>query len=151
MIYVGIDPGKNGAMAIIYPNKTKLIDYSLPTYVFYLRKFQLEEKEFKVIVEKVHSMPGQGVASTFSFGENFGKIQGILEALEIPYELIPPQVWQRSCGIPPKSDKKAIASIISTIYPKAELYGLRGGLKDGRSDALGIATYLKLKDKDDKY
>ena len=147
MIYVGIDPGKNGAMAIIYPNKTKLIDYSLPTYVFYLRKFQLEEKEFKVIVEKVHSMPGQGVASTFSFGENFGKIQGILEALEIPYELVPPQVWQRSCGIPPKSDKKAIASIISTIYPKAELYGLRGGLKDGRSDALGIATYLKLKDK----
>ena len=31
------------------------------------------------------------------------------------------------------------------LYPTAELYGNKGGLRDGRSDALGLAHFIRLK------
>ena len=36
--------------------------------------------------------------------------------------------------------KKEVADIASRLYPKAELHGPKGGLLDGRSDALMIAS-----------
>ena len=40
-------------------------------------------EELKAYVELVGSMPGQGVASMFSFGHSAGVIQGVLGAFEI--------------------------------------------------------------------
>ncbi|MCR8701003.1 MULTISPECIES: hypothetical protein [Campylobacter] len=150
--YVGIDPGKSGAMAVIRKDKaTDIYDFDLDLYIEILKDIKEVSNIIPIYlgVEKVHSMPNQGVSSTFTFGQRLGEIEGVLKAIGFKYELIPPQVWQKSCGIPPKSDKKAIANIISSYFPLANLNGPRGGLKDGRSDALGIAYYLKQKYKED--
>lgn len=146
--YIGIDPGKSGAMAVIRRDKTTdIYDFDLDLYIEILKDIKDLDSSISIYlgVEKVHSMPNQGVSSTFTFGQRLGEIEGVLKTIGFKYELIPPQVWQKSCGIPPKSDKKAIANIISTKFPLANLNGPRGGLKDGRSDALGIAYYLKQK------
>ena len=37
--------------------------------------------------------------------------------------------------------KKQVAEIAQSLYPTAELHGKRGGLLDGRADALMIAHY----------
>lgn len=149
--FVGIDPGKSGAMAVIRRDKTTdIYDFDLDLYIEILKDIKEVSNLIPIYlgVEKVHSMPNQGVSSTFTFGQRLGEIEGVLKTIGFKYELIPPQVWQKSCGIPPKSDKKAIASIISSYFPLANLNGPRGGLKDGRSDALGIAYYLKQKYKE---
>lgn len=145
MLYLGIDPGNNGSLCILDDREIVFIDYkdkALRGYIQHIKS--LNKDNIVVAVEEVNSMPKQGVKSTFTFGTNYGLIQGMLQALEIPYILVKPQIWQRKLLIPAKSDKKKIASIILNIYPNAPIYGVRGGLLDGRSDSLCIAHYMKL-------
>lgn len=95
MIYIGIDPGLKGGIALIgdgisvypYDNSTLLEVCEMMTGT-----------ECVCCLEQVHSMPKQGVASTFKFGVGYGYIKGVLEAFKIPYQEIPPQRWKRSSG-----------------------------------------------------
>lgn len=140
---IGIDPGKSGALCALDGKEITFIDFKTKGLLGY--KEFLNSKAVEVVaLEKVHAMKGQGVVSMFSFGENYGSIQGMLLALEIPCILVSPQTWQKALNIPKKSDKKNIASIINTLYPTADLYGIRGGLLDGRSDSLCLAHYAEL-------
>ena len=50
------------------------------------------------ILEKVTSMPKQGVKSMFTFGGNFRVIEGILNAFEIPVHFVKPKEWQEFVG-----------------------------------------------------
>lgn len=146
MLYIGIDPGAKGSMCIISNGKVLFKDFDLKDYSSALKAFlDTDDTELMVAIEKVHAMPGQGVSSSFSFGQRLGELEGMLTALQIPYELVAPRDWQKACGIPAKSDKKGIASVIQKLYPTAELYGNKGGLRDGRSDALGLAHFIRLK------
>lgn len=146
MVYIGIDPGAKGSMCLISNGKVLFKDFDLKDYSSTLKAFlDTNDTELMVAIEKVHAMPGQGVSSSFSFGQRLGELEGMLTALQIPYELVAPRDWQKACGIPAKSDKKGIASVIQKLYPTAELYGNKGGLRDGRSDALGLAHFIRLK------
>ena len=146
MVYIGIDPGAKGSMCVISNGKVLFKDFDLKEYSSTLKTFlDTDDTELMVAIEKVHAMPGQGVSSSFSFGQRLGELEGMLTALQIPYELVAPKDWQKACGIPAKSDKKGIASVIQKLYPTAELYGNKGGLRDGRSDALGLAHFIRLK------
>ena len=146
MVYIGIDPGAKGSMCVISNGKVVFKDFDLKNYSNTLKAFlDTNDTELMVAIEKVHAMPGQGVSSSFSFGQRLGELEGMLTALQIPYELVAPRDWQKACGIPAKSDKKGIASVMQKLYPTAELYGNKGGLRDGRSDALGLAHFIRLK------
>ena len=146
MVYIGIDPGAKGSMCVISNGKVVFKDFDLKEYSSTLKAFlDTNDTELMVAIEKVHAMPGQGVSSSFSFGQRLGELEGMLTALQIPYELVAPKDWQKACGIPAKSDKKGIASVMQKLYPTAELYGNKGGLRDGRSDALGLAHFIRLK------
>jgi hypothetical protein len=97
-------------------------------------------------VELVSSRPGQGVASTFSFGQGFGGVVSICHAITQNLNLPTPQAWKKHFGLKKikgeKSlSKETIAEKCLELYPEAPLYGPRGGLKDGRSDAILIARY----------
>ena len=148
MVYLGFDPGKNGAMCILADEKISFRDFDLQLYIHTIENIKNNTPQYlpmRACIESVHAMPGQGVSSCFTFGQRLGELEGMLMTLGIPYELVPPRNWQKACGIQPKSDKKAIANVLSKLYPQASLYGTKGGLLDGRSDALGLAHYLRLK------
>lgn len=142
MIVAGIDVGAKGALAILDKQIIckEYNEISLSGYIKLLKKHRPD----LVVVEKVGAMPKQGVVSMFNFGVRLGEIEGMLQTLEIPYLLISPKVWQKALNITPKSDKKAIASVVSKLYPNVDLYTPRGRLKDGVSDALALATYGKV-------
>lgn len=99
--YIGIDPGKKGFLCLYNANYSGYKHYPL----FDGNRLNREmldtiEKLSKTytmmaVVEQVHSMPHQGVASTFSFGTNYGMILGALEALGIPYTTVTPGKWQK--------------------------------------------------------
>jgi len=132
----GIDIGAKGCMCI---DGTYLYDYNSCGIQGYTTAL-LQHKVSRVWIEQVHAMPKQGVKSMFSFGMRLGEVVGMLEALGIAYTYVTPQVWQKYLGLS-KADKSQIASVISSIYPNAQLYSKRGALIDGRSDALGIYHY----------
>jgi hypothetical protein len=67
------------------------------------------------IVERVASMPKQGVSSTFKFGAPNGAIRGVLAALQIRTHLVSPAVWKKYFQL--DSDKeKSRALALRTWY-----------------------------------
>lgn len=113
MIYIGIDPGKNGGLAILNGEEVQTFRYDRDTYRCVLP--DLRGEEAMCCLEHVSAMPGQGVTSMFHFGEGFGWLQGMLEAYEIPYELVRPQKWKKAPVEvkKPKREKTAVRN----VYP----------------------------------
>ena len=44
-------------------------------------------------------MPKQGVTSSFNFGVAKGTIIGVVESMQLPYELVAPNRWKRELKI----------------------------------------------------
>ena len=98
-----------------------------------------------VWIEDVHSLFGMSAKSNFGFGRNLGlaiAISQIATKGEVA-KTVTPKIWQKYIGITAKGKdiKKQISEIAIKLYPTANIYGKRGGLLDGRSDALMIAHY----------
>lgn len=110
--YLGIDPGKHGGLALVSCDDIAQA-WPMPLRVDSKGKVIVDEagigRLFRTrirpanvshcIIELVHSMPRDGVASAFKFGRNTGILLGMLIAHEIPFEEMPPETWQQALGI----------------------------------------------------
>lgn len=155
--FIGIDPGKNGAMAIICTDDHKSItkiDIVSPfddkEYIHYLsmacyEPCLLEENTAICCLEKVSAMPKQGVVSMFNFGMNFGWIQGVLQAKKIPYELVTPQKWKKEFSV--TADKNTSIDVAKRLFPTVSLKQTERCKKDhdGMAEALLMAEYARRK------
>ena len=144
MIYIGIDPGKNGGIAKINTDTgfVKTVTFSEESLISELEGyFMFDKSPLRCVLEKVNAMPGQGVVSMFNFGMTFGFIQGVLKAYEIPYELVTPQKWKKefSCT----SDKNTSIEVCKRLFPNVNLKATDRCKKDhdGMAEALLIAEY----------
>ena len=145
MTFAAIDPGASGSLCVLNSDDSvHFVDFKKEGLLGYI-SFLIDNRKYTAFaIEAVHAMPGQGVSSMFSFGQRLGELEGMLQTLSIPYSKVRPQAWQKACQIVPKSGKKGIFQVMSSLYPGAELTGPKGGIRDGRCDALGMAHYLKL-------
>ena len=142
-IYIGIDPGKSGGICFLMDDEIKT--FKCPATTHDMAEELILAKDIRkctAIVEKVHSFPGQGVASTFNFGYNYGVWLGILSALHIPYQLCLPRKWMKFYGSMPKEKKDRknhLKQLAQQMYPdhKVTLYN---------ADAILLANYLKKTD-----
>jgi crossover junction endodeoxyribonuclease RuvC len=152
---IGIDPGMDGAVAIICDDgMVTVVDTPTATIKQGKKKKRVHVEsemarllvpyvntDVHVFLEKIHSMPGQGVRAMFSMGEGYGLWRGILAALKIPYTLITPQSWKKAMMNGMGKEKAASCYRAQQLFPDANLFGPKGGAKDGRGDALLIAEY----------
>lgn len=149
MIYIGIDPGKNGGIAVLRTTNGEFVEAS--AYVFdeqMLINILADAKDcycVRCVVEKVNAMPGQGVVSMFNFGQNFGFIQGVLKAYEISFELVPPQKWKKEFSV--TSDKNTSIEVCKRLFPNVNLKATPRCKKDhdGMAEALLMAEYARRK------
>lgn len=141
MAYVGIDPGKKGALAIIEDGNTTVVPCDYGEYASQLSA--LDPAYTIVSIERVHAMPKQGVSSCFVFGEGFGIIQGILIALGFKYNKVEPWVWKKHYGI--GRDKDESIHLARETFPCVSLLPTPRCKKDsdGMAEALLIAKYGK--------
>lgn len=140
-IYAGCDPGVKGALAIIDGEKVRIIGYDKDEY---LKELELLGKQScRLCLEQVHSITKQGISSAFTFGTNFGWLQGVLEANAIPYQLISPQRWKKDFGC--TSDKNTSIEVCKRLFPGASLKRTERCKKDddGFAEALLMALYAK--------
>jgi len=161
MNILGIDPGLSGAIAEL-DEKGKviqLIDMPIISYkkgkkikrdydVGLIRAFFDTVQKKIVFIEKMQSMPpGFRVQASFSLGECQGIFRGMFSTFGIGYELILSKEWKRHFSITKdKGDEKAQAfQIASRLFPEAKLKTERGRVLDGRSEALLIAEYGRIK------
>ena len=154
--WIGIDPGASGAIALITQTEVKALEFSSATLHGYREQIIEWNHEYDIQgagLEKVHAMPGQGVTSMFSFGQRYGELIGLAVALQLPITLVSPKEWQSLLKIKTTDKltkpqrKKEIAKAVSLIFPQAYslITGSKGGIKDGVSDAISIAYYIKNK------
>ena len=154
-VFIGIDPGKDGCLAVLgYRDTPILVPFNEAEYANQLRRVApffvatgtegvIDQREAFAVVEHVNAMPGQGVTSCFSFGQNFGFILGLLTAFRIPYELVRPQKWKREFGC--TSDKNTSIEVAQRLFPGVDLRRTPKCQKphDGIAEALLMASYAK--------
>ena len=143
--YVGIDPGKSGALAIIYETgEIEVHPFDVSDYNQTLNFVSLYHQPI-CCVEKVGAMPGQGVVSMFNFGHNLGLIEGFLKAYDIPYQMVPPQTWKKEFSL--SSEKAKSIEVCQKLFPKVSLLATERSRKpnDGMAEALLMAEYARRK------
>ena len=99
---IGIDPGQTGAAVLMGDGFLDYADWPGDPVAFaeIIRVWARGEDIVVALVEKVGAMPGQGVSSMFKFGRQAGMLEGVLAALQIPYQLITPQAWRKGLVMP---------------------------------------------------
>lgn len=146
-IYVGIDPGKSGALAVLWPNgNIDTYPFNADEYASVLGELSLNlDYDVMCCLEKVGAMPGQGVVSMFNFGHNLGFIEGLLKANEISYQLVPPQTWKKEFSL--SSDKAKSIDVCKKLFPKVNLLPTERSRKpsDGIAEAVLMAEYARRK------
>lgn len=143
-ICIGIDPGKSGALAILYPwGDVKTVPFNNILYVNALN--ELKGQSVVCCLEKVGAMPGQGVVSMFNFGHNFGFIEGLLQANGVSYQLVPPQTWKKEFSL--SSEKNKSIEVCQKLFPQVSLLATERSRKpsDGIAEAVLMAEYARRK------
>ncbi len=167
MIYLGIDPGATGAVAVLDPDyahtaddRVDYIDSGVFDCPIVLGGKSGNQKQLDVaamatlihrlvgahnacaVIEWQQAFPKQGASSTFKLGTNYGAWMGILAALGIPFELVRSQVWKPSVGLARGSSKDESRAAAARLFPS-----LAGKLTrkkdDGRAEALLIAEFRR--------
>lgn len=143
MIYIGIDPGKKGAIALLSGGTIHVSTFDRKRYASTLKSAAESDEGALCCLEHVGARPGQGVTSMFSFGENFGFIQGLLTAYSIPFELVRPQKWKKEFSI--TSNKNKSIAVCKRLFPDVSLLPTARCTKDndGIAEALLLALYAK--------
>jgi crossover junction endodeoxyribonuclease RuvC len=122
MKVIGIDPGRSGAAVVYDGTTTALIRLSETERDIWDFIDQHSSGELpRALLERVHSMPGQGVASSFRFGECYGFLRGCLIAAGVPFRTITPQKWQRRLGCLSRGDKNVTKAKAQELFPDLKI------------------------------
>lgn len=155
MRFLGIDPGVNGACAVLTDAGTYITAFDMPTVIAnkssnrqmvdayglanVLRDVLHDcQGELTAVVENVNAMPDQGVASVFAFGKSYGIILGVLAALGVSVELVSPVRWKKHYALGREKDQSRELAI--RMWPLAPL-----NLKKhhNRAEALLLARWYR--------
>ena len=149
MRYIGIDAGFSGAWGMIDHNNKYMgcgdmhhTDKYLMTNVIFGEILDaLNYDDHAVVVEAVHSMPKQGVASSFKFGVAYGGAVALAQRLDFSWQMVTPQVWKKALKL--DSDKNKSMALARKLWPTAPLKRQKD---NGRAEALLLAHWLRKQD-----
>ena len=162
MIVIGVDPGLRGGIAMLTKQQIAVgvvpmaiiraagkgrDQYDVPTIVG-LFSAAKRKQPTTVYIERLQPLPAsiaKGVIANYNRGAALWLFIGICSALEIPYVLVSPRVWQREmlAGTPGSDTKQRSILAAQRLFPGVLLLPTERSRKpsDGLSDALLIAEY----------
>ena len=144
----GIDPGASGALAILDNRGAYVAHMLMPSVKLgkstrvngaAVAAFLREHPVNHVYLERVAAMPGQGVASMFTFGHAAGLVEGVVTGMGLPMDSVTPQAWKRAAGLI-GTDKDASRSRAVQLYPDLRILDLKAK-GQAVADALLIARF----------
>lgn len=160
MKIIGIDPGLTGALFYLNTRTRYAIVLDMPTITvelktpagrtpkkrrkvdpYALTRWLIERGPIDaVILEKAGTRPGEGAVGAFTQGVGYGIVQGVLVALQRPWQLVTPQAWTKALGV--GADKGVHRQAAMSRYPAdADLFARVKD--DGRADAALIAAWYE--------
>jgi crossover junction endodeoxyribonuclease RuvC len=149
VIIAGIDPGKGGAMVILYPDNTCIVlrvplmtkGKTIPMWTEWASMWggALGFGVDMIVIEQVGARPGQGSVSMFNFGRSLGFVHALASSVGVPVHWVTSPVWKGKMGLL-KADKNASREEARRLLPKlsAELTRVKD---DGVAEAALLALY----------
>ncbi len=153
-ITIGVDPGLSGAIALVDSYGLLVAVHDMPVLagnvspqlladVFVNEVHagrQLDDTTYgPVVIEDVHSMPKQGVASSFKFGRSKGVVEGFFAGAGLPIRYVAPSKWKRDLGL--TADKGICRQRALELWPEQTAAFVRVK-DDGRAEAALIAYWF---------
>ena len=145
-VYVGIDPGKTGAITVItsifvksYPMPLigKELDIDAISNIF------CKANPTIIVIEKQQYMLGKkaGGVATFTSGKNYGILLGLAKQYRV--EIVTPQAWKKVILKDTAKDKQAAIDYCINNFPNLSLLRTPRCKKphDGIADSICIAEY----------
>ncbi len=151
MIIAGIDPGKTGALSILYPDDSVLVfDVPMikarakPVPAWSTWRSQWAEaltwhEPGLIVIENIAARPGQGVTSMFTFGRTLGFAHALAAMTNARIEFVTPSAWKGKLGLL-NSDKGASREKMRTLFPRTA-HHVERVKDDGRAEATLLAYY----------
>lgn len=156
--FLGIDPGMDGALAVLSA-EGKFLEYcKMPTlpgdkggrriHIYalhqYVKLLAGKYPEMLVCIEKINGTPGQGPTSIFAMGHGCGIVESCVCLADLPYEFVGPQKWKNRYLSGMKGKEASVIQALR-LYPEAKpwIVGPRGGMDHNVADAMFIAEYAR--------
>jgi hypothetical protein len=170
-VYVGMDPGKLGAMTIMYPDgNIKILGFPIIGKEYDLQEFKKIFMRMRfnhhIIIEDVKALQGAMKAGNWSLSRGKTILEVMASCFDIPYTLVHSKTWQKEMwqGVPmqykptktasgrKKTDTKAMSLIAAKrLFPDVDLRDPNRKtekamkIHDGAVDALLLAEYGRRK------
>ena len=138
-VYLGIDPGKKGALALIDDETMRVTCYDMPGTTRELHDLIAGLPIIKACtLEKLFAGPIMGRATLCTMFMDFGILKGALMWRDIPFTEVQPSKWKPAMGL--SKDKNASREKASQMFPDdAEQF--KRGKDDGRAEAALLAWW----------
>lgn len=156
MTVLGIDPGLDGAVAILTTDGALLEIHDMPTLEDGAKgRRALNPALLAGIIYRSHATlafcelvgprPTDGITAAFGFGRSRGIIEGCLAAAGIPITMIAPPIWKRASNIlPGRENKDSARSVAISRWPsKAELFARKRDCDRAEAALIGVAGLLR--------
>lgn len=125
-LVIGVDPGLAGAIALVdsYGVLVDVIDMPVVGNLVsasLIRDFLADinwcySGQSTAVIEDVHSMPKQGVTSSFGFGRSKGLVEGLFAGLRHPIVYVSPARWKKAMGV--TADKETCRRRALDLWPQ---------------------------------
>ena len=146
ILYIGIDPGVSGGIAILNNDGSVKDVVAMPETPRDILDFlSLYKEDSRCVIEDVgHGIPGQSSKATATFTRHNGQLEMALLALDIPTEKVTPQKWIKVYQLKRKKEqdknewKNVLKAKAQSLFPQL---GKKVTLKT--CDALLIAEYAR--------
>lgn len=125
--YLGIDPGKSGAIVIVGEcvevYKMPATDAGINDLI---KQLKSRHNIQYALLEKLHALPAavqekfgikRGSIATAKLMKNYGALRMALFAHDIRFEEKVPRSWQRIVGLPARGGKKASRAMAQQMFP----------------------------------
>ncbi len=139
MRLLGIDPGKQGALAVLDAAEWHVTAHDMPDTIDGRRELLSAIGKVSVAwVERPFYPPKIGVRHVATIAEGFGILQACLAFAGVPTRFVEPSAWKKALRL--SADKAASRQLASLTWPDdAEQWKL--AKHDGRAEAALIALY----------
>jgi len=138
-IFIGLDPGASGGIAWVNGGRMEALPWGETERdtAEQIWSLQAQTPDCFAVIEDCHSMPGQGVSSSFKFGRHLGFLRGCLISLGIPFESVSPSKWQKAMGCMTRGNKNVSKRRAQELFPHLKI-------THRVADAVLLAEYCRI-------
>ena len=114
-VYIGMDPGKDGAMTYIFPNGAVVIklfplinrEYELQGFKKRFEEMRDDVVDYHIVIEDVKALQKPMQAGNWSLSRGKTILECMCACYDIPYTLVHSKTWQKEMwqGIPQQFEK----------------------------------------------